>query len=158
ETLVLLERSGIRTNAANPQGGSNINIRPLDGVGVAIFRSPDSTISAAGNLSVEGKIEVDANEPAELEIVDADEISRGCLGTGRSQFTATGRGGLPPSPYEPMENLELLEDIELPMIPSEDAEAETPAPLVEARGWIRTASGQILLVANFPGDPCDDRR
>lgn len=158
ETLVLLERSGIRTNAANPQGGSNINIRPLDGVGVAIFRSPDSTISAAGNLRVEGKIEVDPNEPAELDIVDADEIARGCLGTGRSQFTATGRGGLSPSPYEPMENIELLEDIELPMMPSEDAEAEAPAPLVEARGWIRTASGQVFLVANVPGDPCDDRR
>jgi filamentous hemagglutinin family protein len=155
ETLVLLESSGIRTNAANPQGGSNITIRPLDGVGVAIFRSPDSTISAAGNLSVEGKIEVDPNEPAELEVADADDIARGCLGTGRSQFTTTGRGGLPPSPYEPMENLELLEDLELPMAWSENA--ETTPSLVEAQGWIRTENGQILLVANTIGDPCVDR-
>lgn len=157
ETLVLLESSGIRTNAANPQGGSNINIRPLDGVGVAIFRSPDSTISAAGNLSVEGKIEVDPNEPAELEITDADDIARGCLGTGRSQFTTTGRGGLPPSPYEPLENLDLLEDLELPMAWSENSETETTPLLVEAQGWIRTENGQILLVANKIGDPCFDR-
>ncbi|MGB7272002.1 MAG: filamentous hemagglutinin N-terminal domain-containing protein [Geitlerinemataceae cyanobacterium] len=152
ETIVLLENSGIRTNAANPQGGSNINIRPLDGVGVAIFRSPDSTISAAGNLSVEGKIEVDANEPAEIEVADADDIARGCLGTGRSQFTTTGRGGLPPSPYEPLENLDLLEDIELPMAWWESSAERTP--LVEARGWVRTESGQIVLVATMPIDRC----
>lgn len=157
ETVVLLESSGIRTNAVNPQGGSNINIRPLDGVGVAIFRSPDSTISAAGNLSVEGKIQVDPNEPTELEIADADEISRGCLGTGRSQFTTTGRSGLPSSPYEPMENLDLLEDIELPMAWSENTDTETTPLLVEAQGWIRTENGQIVLVANKNGDPCFDR-
>lgn len=154
ETVVLLESSGIRTNAANPQGGSNINIRPLDGVGVAIFRSPDSTISAAGNLSVEGKIEVDPNEPAEIEVADVDEIARGCLGARRSQFTTTGRGGLPPSPYEPLETLDLLEDLELPMAESENLETETTPSFVEAQGWMQTENGQIILVATRPIDRC----
>jgi hypothetical protein len=57
ETLVLLEGSNIITSAADPDGGSNISIAPLDGSELVIFQSPDSTINARGQLDIDTSVE-----------------------------------------------------------------------------------------------------
>ena len=151
ETIVLLEASKIRTDAADPEGGSNIEIAPLDDVGVALFQSPDSIISAAGNLEIDTDLEVDPGAIPEVVMTVPESIATNCIGEGRSRLVLPGRGGLPPTPYEPIDDREILEDIEPPLQWMEDGGAFSDE-LVEADGWVTNEAGEVVLLSR--GDRC----
>ena len=160
ETLVLLDNSRITTSSADPQGGSNIAIRPLDGESVVVLVSPDSLINAQGELIVEGEIEPDPAEVPDIETTDVTSlISQGCQDYEGSEFYITGRGGLPPNPREILPGSSL---VELDWVEDETESAiessqrrdrpliqtstEHP-PLIEAQGWIADEAGNIILTA-----------
>ncbi|MGB3559862.1 MAG: hypothetical protein WBA24_15100, partial [Geitlerinemataceae cyanobacterium] len=158
ETLVLLDNSQIITSSTDPQGGSNITFRPIDGENgsLVLLQSPDSLINAQGELSVEGEIEPDPAEVPEVATLDAEsQISRGCQDYEGSQFIVTGRGGIPATPADPASPTTVWQDWSLteiaetptPENPPEAASPE-PAPLVEAQGWYVNEAGQVVLTAN----------
>ncbi|NER35904.1 MAG: filamentous hemagglutinin N-terminal domain-containing protein [Oscillatoria sp. SIO1A7] len=123
ETLVLLQGSNIITSAADPAGGSNISIAPLDGSQLVIFQSPDSTINARGQLDIDTSIEIEPPDPTPAEIVDpADRMAlHPCKQAAENRFVITGRGGLPPNPNELLEDDVLEFDLVEP-VPSESSE------------------------------------
>ncbi|MGB7056499.1 MAG: filamentous hemagglutinin N-terminal domain-containing protein [Geitlerinemataceae cyanobacterium] len=176
ETLTLLEESRITANAFEGLGG-NIQINTQ-----GIFISPDSAITASSQLGVDGVVEI--NNPAvdpgsglvELsgETLDgSDRIVSSCGEAGRNSFTITGRGGLPESPIEILQNETIWEDlrtmIEYPqnenLSVSHPQRVEPRRQLVEATGWIVNEEGTVELVANreivppsgMKAVPCQDR-
>ena len=163
DTLALLDRSQILTNAFDPQGGSNITIRPRNrsNSGIAIFQSDDSLINAEGDLTIEGDIEFDPAEVPDLETTDVTSlISQGCQDYEGSEFYITGRGGLPPNPRdilpgsslveldwvedEPESAIESSQRRDRPLIPT----STEHQPLIEAQGWYTNEIGQVVLTAN----------
>jgi filamentous hemagglutinin family protein len=87
------------------------------------------------------------------------QIAQGCVprGVTASSFVDTGRGGLPPSPTDPIVPAATLTDwISLP--PDRPPAAaihpvppdRPPTEIIEAQGWIVDANGDVILVAAAP--------
>ncbi|MBE9224370.1 filamentous hemagglutinin N-terminal domain-containing protein [Phormidium sp. LEGE 05292] len=158
-TLVLLEASQIRTDADAPNGGSNITIKPIDNFGVAVFVSPNSVISASGNLSIQGYIQPQSSDVPQVEVIDATNlVASTCRPREgeQSEFIVTGKGGLPPNPNEPIINdvtwvdlrpINLDEGKAVGEQRSRRIEEKGKAEIVEAQGWLRNANGEVVLVA-----------
>ena len=180
QLLVLLQGSSILTSSADPRGGSNISISPPTGANLTIFQSPDSTINARGELSLEGDIQIQAAPLRQVEVTNIDElIGRDLCAVnsdgiaGGSSFIITGRGGLPPNPREALNssgvllewarrpgNAETQETQENRLLsparsqenfPTANVESTIPNAIVEARGWFVGADGEVILTA-FPPD------
>lgn len=158
ETLVLLEASQIVTSATDPQGGSNIAIGAIRGDELLVLLSPDSIINARGQLNIDGDIDIEPANLPEVEVADPDAaIARSPCNPeqlAESTFAIRGRGGLPVNPGQPLSrdrvSVELVEPVwETRGEPSAtDSSRDRPSdPLIEARGFDRTADGQILLTA-----------
>jgi filamentous hemagglutinin family protein len=175
------ENSDIRADSANFRGG-NVTIKNAAGIfGIQSRKEPSpntSDITATGSTpDLSGNIEITppdvdpSNGLVELPInlVDASkQISNACTpGTRQFQntFVATGRGGLPISPSEPLQdsstvsawvrlrpNPENLANTTTQ--PESTAVSTTPkiaatTPIVEASGWVVDSKGNIELVAQF---------
>ncbi|MEH1963617.1 MAG: S-layer family protein [Nostoc sp.] len=77
----------------------------------------------------------------------------------QTSFTITGRGGLPRNPYDLLSPNAVLVDW-VTLDPkgenhvstdvSNQATSPTPAPIVEAQGWVRNAKREIVLTADAP--------
>ncbi|GET38378.1 two-partner secretion domain-containing protein [Microseira wollei] len=170
ETLVLLEASQIRTDAIAPNGGSNIRISPLD-ESEAIFQSPDSIINASGQLTIEGDIQTEQPQIHGVEIVDSSRliVDRCAPVRQGSSFVVTGRGGIPPSPNEPLSGETVL--VYLVTLDAQEqrsrgageqgsrgnteeslvtSDTTNSTQLVEATGWIINEKGQVVLIAEAP--------
>jgi len=100
----------------------------------------------------------------------SQQISQDCTPgskTSASSFVATGRGGIPLSPDEPLESravvtkwIPLPEENEvdagtrgrgeISQFKAQDSTFKTPAPIVESQGWIVRADGVVELVASMP--------
>ncbi|MEB3280029.1 MAG: filamentous hemagglutinin N-terminal domain-containing protein [Lyngbya sp.] len=172
--LLLLEGSSIVTDAFNPTGGSNINIRPFDSSELGLLQSQDSVISAAGDLSIDNTLNYDPTEAPEVTVVDPNDlIAQDPCKLGRnSSFIITGRGGIAPDPTQALSAIEGLVEWESLLI-----EPVTPQPnnssqrrqqksrnrdnnrddypvdsrtIVPARGWIRNEKGEVILVGYDP--------
>ncbi|MGF1491201.1 MAG: filamentous hemagglutinin N-terminal domain-containing protein [Microcoleaceae cyanobacterium] len=100
--LLLLENSRIVTDASNPTGGSNINISPLGNGELVIVQSLNSTISAAGNLTIDSSVTLDPVEVPDVAVVNPNALiaQDPCRLGQDSEFVITGRGGLPVSPRD----------------------------------------------------------
>ncbi|HEY9612768.1 hypothetical protein, partial [Allocoleopsis sp.] len=124
--------------------------------------SADSRTNTDGTVSVRGSFSERRVNPLP-EWVNAEElIDRRCTPANtnkKSSFTITGRGGLPPSPNDPL----TYQDVWVDWITLEKREengngsaADTnPTPsspklLVEAQGWIMNDKGQVVLTAQAP--------
>ena len=77
----------------------------------------------------------------------------------QSSFTITGKGSLPPSPFEPLTSrvnqtklatLDLDEVKETKVERSRIKEKSERKQIVEAQGWVKNKNGEIFLVANPP--------
>ncbi|MBD2041065.1 filamentous hemagglutinin N-terminal domain-containing protein [Microcoleus sp. FACHB-672] len=139
-------------------------------------RLPSSDITATGaDLSLSGTVSVNTPnvDPAQgllnlPEIpVDATQlVASTCRrGKNQSEFTVTGRGGLPPNPYEAIADEATW--IDLRPIARERANSGTeeqttiagnrqdsttsPVQLIEAQGWVINSKGQVELVTQVPG-------
>ncbi|HEY9675068.1 MAG TPA: filamentous hemagglutinin N-terminal domain-containing protein [Waterburya sp.] len=166
------ENSDITANAFNGRGGNiNITTQGIYGLQYRPRLTPLSDITASSEFGLEGKFQLDlltnvdpSRGLAELptNVVNASEqIDRRCTPRGasqRSSFTITGRGGLPPSPNEPLQ----AESVSTDWV-TLDSDAETNTPpmattpgtsvpkkLVEAQGWMINQQGQVVLTASAP--------
>ncbi len=170
ETLVLLEASRIFTSASDPQGGSNITISPLSESNLAVFKSPDSTINAAGKLTIEGDVNVSPPQVPPVEVVDATRlIDRRCTPEKLkgNEFIITGKGGIPRAPSDALASDALAVNwISLPADTPAGGSAglsgaqergssekipTSPHPgssLVEAQGWVIGSNGEVILTAS----------
>jgi large exoprotein involved in heme utilization and adhesion len=89
----------------------------------------------------------------------------GCAGvastdsdTDKSSFTITGRGGLPPSPYEPLSTDVVWLDTRLADITSQQQRSEKPftkpsskddaVKIVPATGWVFDGKGHVTLISH----------
>ncbi|MDZ7990802.1 MAG: S-layer family protein, partial [Nostoc sp. EspVER01] len=175
------ENSDIRADSANFRGG-NVTIKNIAGIfGIQSRNEPSlntSDITATGATpDLSGNIEITppdinpSNGLVELPInlVDASrQISNACTpGTRQFQntFVATGRGGLPMSPTEPLEDSSTVSAwVRLKPQPESLANTTTQpqptavsttsiaaaTPIVEASAWVVNSNGNIELVAQVP--------
>ncbi|MCA1992556.1 MAG: hypothetical protein LDL41_11065 [Coleofasciculus sp. S288] len=96
-------------------------------------------------------------------LVDAEsQIDRTCTPGGaatRSSFVVTGRGGIPLNPLDPLNSDAVVS--EWVALDSEEENIDNANPetnptsvthrrIVEATGWVKTAEGQMILVAQTP--------
>ncbi|WP_083630685.1 beta strand repeat-containing protein [Scytonema sp. HK-05] len=161
DSVVLLENSKITANAFEGRGG-NIQINTQ-----GLFVCPECQITATSQLGLDGAVQfitpdIAANQEAidvPQEIVQPEEVvAQVCTAKkeqDRSEFTITGRGGLPPRPSEPLSSKALVsfepspaENISRSIRTVEEPEtSELPPP---ALGWYVNAKGTVVLSANAP--------
>ncbi|MGF1478033.1 MAG: filamentous hemagglutinin N-terminal domain-containing protein [Cyanophyceae cyanobacterium] len=168
------ENSDIRADAFNGSGG-NITITAQGIFGIE-EREEDNPllndITASSQFGLDGIVEINTpeaelnEERAELpqEVINvARIIDRNLCATGHggSEFSVTGRGGLPESPNttfssdDTWEDWRIAEDIEPSTVePSPDPIQPSPAQpqgtqdtIIEAHGWVRKADGNVILTA-----------
>ena len=175
------ENSDISADSANARGG-NVIIRNAAGIfGIRSRKEPSlntSDITAKGATpDLSGNIEITrpdvnpSNGLVELptNLVDVfNQISNACTpGTRQYQntFVATGRGGLPINPTEPLQDSSTLsgwvrlrpqpENLAHTTTVPQPTASTTPKiaatiPIVEASGWVIDSNGNIKLVAQVP--------
>ncbi|MBD2214163.1 filamentous hemagglutinin N-terminal domain-containing protein [Nostoc linckia FACHB-104] len=174
---VAKENSDIRANAFTGNGGNvTINTEGLFGILPASLPTDQSEITASSELGVQGQIDINQPELQRTQgiielpstIIDASTkfaqvCPQGPNAKPLGKFIITGRGSLPPSTFEPMTgtfNLVELATLDGKSSPNARIEEEITSldidsssqTMIEAQGWIRTADGQIALIAGVPGD------
>ncbi len=170
------ENSNIDADARAGRGG-NIAIQSQGILGIAerSQQTPQSDITATSESNVSGEISIStvSFDPTQGivtlpdTVVDASGlIAQGCRAEGQaegqaarqSEFVITGRGGLPPNPTDLGSSSAVLPrwvtvpDSSQPSAPNAtlpDPALATPA-IVEAQGWVTTATGKVSLVAQSP--------
>ncbi|MEH2408501.1 S-layer family protein [Nostoc sp.] len=163
------ENSYIRANAFTGSGG-RVDITSDGLFGIVPQKSPTekSDITASSQLGVSGRVTIktpDVDPSRGLiqlpsNFIDASQqIAEGCTprrGQNASRFIATGRGGLPQSPNEPLRGRAVITGwVDLPSqaTPRVTEKLSTATvttltnQIVEAQGWIVDANGDIILVA-----------
>ena len=165
------ENSDISANAFTGIGGK-VDIITNGIFGIVPQKSPTkkSDITASSELGVSGEVTINSpdTDPSRgltqlpSNFVDASQqIAQGCTPRGRqnaSRFIATGRGGLPQSPNEPLQGRAVITGwVDLPAQATAITDKSSTAsmtkstdPIVEAQGWIVDVNGNIMLVAQSP--------
>ena len=153
--LVGNENSNITANAFQGRGG-NINIT-ADG----IFRGSNSPISASSQLGVDGVVQTNTPEvdPSRglLNLpqnpVDPNTLiaQNACRRGGQSEFTVTGRGGLPNTPEQVQRSNEvevsLVEATQQTVRSKPKKQTQAMRKIIPAQGWQRNDKGEMVLVA-----------
>lgn len=172
--LAALENSDITANSEQSKGGTvTINVQSVFG---SEFRNTEnnttSDITATGGTpELSGTVTINTPEvqPAAgliglpENVVDASKlVASSCRSRNlNSEFIVTGRGGLPPSPYEAVTDEATWVDLRLTEIqhgsnsngtPSSPVEAELPphSQIEEAQGWMVNSQGKVVLIAQAP--------
>lgn len=169
---VKAENSDITANAFTGSGGRvNITARGIYGLQFRPQLTAFSDITASSEFGISGTVtlntpDVDPSRGlAQLigTLIDpTQQIDQRCSpkGSQRSNsFVSTGRGGLPSTPFEPLQN----EDTPAEWVvvepkgerlsenrgqsSSPPRSAASPAPIIEAQGWVQQPDGSIDLVA-----------
>ena len=159
----------IIANAVEGRGG-NIQINTQGIFNIAERRADENNgtndIDASSDSGIDGVVEInDPNvdpqqtlEELPENVVDVSRLvaQNLCRASRGSQFTITGRGGLPDSPNEALSADETWEDWRIAvqnsgvsLQESEDYEkpSNQPQKIVEAQGWVRNSQGKIILTA-----------
>lgn len=172
QILTALNNSDITANALEGRGG-RVSIT-AEGIFGTEFRSAPtqlSDITATSQLGPQFSGTVELNTPetdSSLGIVELEsdpvDVSKliaqnFCVVGQGSEFTVTGRGGLPAAPTEALDASVVLEDLRI-VSTSATATSQTPSPsptpasvspsgerLVEAQGWAINGQGKVVLVA-----------
>ncbi|EDX72540.1 haemagglutination activity domain protein [Coleofasciculus chthonoplastes PCC 7420] len=164
-------RNGSDIIAKADQGtGGNITITaPLGIYGIkerkAIDGNRTNDIDASSQFGAPGQITINSVviDPSQglIELptdTAAPQLDQTCspTGSGKNEFTVTGRDGLPPSPTDILTPEQPLADLGTPInstatqpTPNPTPPA-SPKPIVEAQGWIIDEQGNVTLVANVP--------
>ncbi|MBN3880961.1 MULTISPECIES: filamentous hemagglutinin N-terminal domain-containing protein [unclassified Nostoc] len=165
------ENSDISANAFTGIGG-RVDITTNGIYGILPQKSPteNSDITASSELGVSGQVTINSpdTDPSRgliqlpSNLVDASQqIAQGCTprrGQNASRFIATGRGGLPQSPNEPLRGRAVITSwVDLPAQATAITDKLSTASMtksddriVEAQGWIVDTNGNIMLVAQSP--------
>ncbi|BAY79244.1 filamentous hemagglutinin outer membrane protein (plasmid) [Nostoc linckia NIES-25] len=160
------ENSDITANAFTGNGG-RVDITANGVFGILPQQSTTllSDITASSRFGIQGFVTINTPDvdpsrglvelPANL--VDASQkITQSCSARGKTagRFIATGRGGLPLSPDEPLRGRAVITNwVNLPVATTNKITEEIPEPqrIVEAQGWIKSDRGDIMLVAQSQG-------
>jgi filamentous hemagglutinin family protein len=166
------EDSDIVANAFTGRGG-NITLTTQGNFGIEVQRSLQDNgtndISASSARGVAGTITLNTPnvDPIRRTTVlpsaaAVPVLAQGCQvsgGQSTAEFFNTGRGGLPPTPYEPLSSNDILDDVRLPSPETAPpdrttslSESTDPSDqaIVEAGAWVRNKQGQVVLVAEAP--------
>lgn len=168
--IALPENNDIVASAQRGNGG-NIDITAESLFGIAEKSTPSNTtndIDASSEFGFDGTISINtpdvnpASELTELPDVPIDvsalleqnlcDVEIGDTGKS-SSFINIGRGGLPSSPYEPLDNNHIFVDVKLPTkwaeeITANDSVSQPPTkPIVEATNWVVNQKGNVELVS-----------
>ena len=169
------ENSDIRADSEKARGG-NVKIRNTAGIfGIQSRKEPSSETSditaKGGTPDLSGTVQintpnVDPNKglvPLNIDPVDVARLvdDNICARTAKSSFTYTGRGGLPASPNNTLNNDAVWEDWRLTAVPRaregqrdmvQGGKNNSPRPtqIVEAQGWIINKHGEVTLTAYSP--------
>jgi filamentous hemagglutinin family protein len=178
------EDSNISANSLDFRGGNvSINAYSIFGIQPRLQPTPSSDITATGaNSALNGTINVTTAgiDPTAglvelpIEFVDLSRlIATGCPANEGNSFIITGRGGLPPTPEQELDDDAEWQDRRRLTVRKHSPQQPTPhsrnidtpnrsadltafpksyTPIIEATGWQRTPSGEIILVATTP-DP-----
>ena len=172
-TLVGLENSDITANAEESFGGKiSIAAQGILGTQFREYLTPESDNTASSELGAEfnGVVEINTigTDPnsglVQLPTGLADSSKKIASGCGKNQtgnFTVVGRGGLPESPNKLFAVNNPIVDL-VDMVPvstnkktsvstaSSLSSTNTRKKIVEARGWIVDAEGNVEFVAEVP--------
>ena len=163
------EGSDISANADLGKGGIvKIARTAIFGLTYRPKLTPLNDITATSNAGLQGTvtftgIDVDPTRglsPLPIETRDPSNLidqscSPGSAEKQTSQYTNTGRGGLPPSPDDPLNTDTTLAQLATPVLQSANrsSQANSPPPdskpphaIVEAQGWMKLPNGRIRLV------------
>jgi filamentous hemagglutinin family protein len=166
---ILSENSDIFAGADEGDGGE----ARATAIGVFGFRLPDdgrtpeSDFTASSVVGIDGATVLETEEklPEELpESVFEPRITRNCqaiANPNQSEFTITGRGGLPPNAEEAIATDNVQVDLVSPGVPElsgdrtpnselQPLNAAIPNQIIEAQGWVVGENGDIQLVAAAP--------
>ncbi|MEO1005873.1 MAG: S-layer family protein, partial [Cyanobacteria bacterium J06638_38] len=159
------ENSDITANAFLGNGGRvEINTQALFGTEFRLEQTPESDITVSSEFGLDGAVEINTLglEPTQglTKLPSAFVVSQplqGCQAnrdSDNSSFINTGRGGLPPNPYESLDNSKVFDDVQLPNRWTENSVVNapsSPAPtesVVEATTWVVNNSGKVELVSD----------
>ena len=173
-----MEQQGIRADSDDFRGGNvTINVASIFGFQSQTTSFPEiSSITARGaSPDLRGNIRINTpdTDPSRglielpTNLADAsNQISNACTPGSRqfeNTFMATGRGGLPASPTEPLQDLSTsnawvifkdkperakITEIEPQPTPILNTRKVAATPIVEASKWIVSSNGNIELVAS----------
>jgi filamentous hemagglutinin family protein len=168
---VLSENNDVTANAYSGQGGNiRIKTQGIFGIQARSKETLFSDITASSTLGVQGQIAIEqlevqpTQELIELpgQVIDASNqiaqiCPRGIAALNMGRFIITGRGGLPPSPFEMFTSDAMLYgwvildpnvDTSKSPLTSSNPTTRTPEPIVEATGWVRNSKGEIVLTSD----------
>ena len=170
--LVALENSDITANSVGDFGGQvSISARGIFGTQFRENLTPESDITATSalgpNFSGTVELNITAVDPSQglvelpTTVVDPSILvaQNPCKRASSSEFTRSGRGGLPPSLSQDLNG----ESIQVGLVEPVNISAEKPEPksdskpassvaksssqIVPAQGWIYNDKGEVVLVA-----------
>jgi filamentous hemagglutinin family protein len=172
---ILGGNSDITANAFRGRGGNiNITTNGLFGIEPRASLTIQNDITATSELGINGTIQINSPDvesnrgivelPA--EVVDASQaIAQGCsnnIARTRSEMMITGRGGLPPSPDEPLSSDAVWSDTRPNGITTQARNSNSTKKLastshtvkiVRAAGWVFNQQGEVTLVAHTANSP-----
>lgn len=169
------ENSDIRANSVNARGGNiTINTSGIFGIQFRPQNTPLSDITATGATSTQSgtvQLNIEQLDPTygliELPTTVSDPsrlIAQGCPADEGNSFVIIGRGGLPPTPAQELDDAAEWSDRSILTIPQHSI-PHSPAqnsrlphtpyptpytPIPEANGWQTAPDGEVLLVAHNP--------
>lgn len=166
DTLVALDNSDITANSANAAGGNVIiEARGIFGTEFRPFLTPESDITATGaTQELQGTVQINTPDiDATSGLIDlpttpvdvASLIDRDpCLQGQNSQFIITGRGGLPPTPFDVLGGNAgtAIDWVDAYGLTHTNVSPSPPPPISpslprEARSWHMDDRGKIVLIA-----------
>jgi filamentous hemagglutinin family protein len=180
------ENSDIRTNSVNARGGNvTLNASGIFGIQFRPQDTPLSDITATGASSTQNgtvQLNIERFDPTPglvqlpTTVVDSSRlIAQGCPANQSNSFVISGRGGLPPTPEQQLDDdAEWSDRSRLVVAQQANAEANgraeirsqepgvkitserrtqnseltafLPTPIIEATGWRLTSTGEVFLV------------
>ncbi|WP_414581716.1 filamentous hemagglutinin N-terminal domain-containing protein [Scytonema sp. PCC 10023] len=170
------ENSDITANAFKGRGGNvNITTQGIFGIDRREGQTPQNDmtndITASSELGINGRIQINTPNidpsrgfvalPAQVVETSQQIVAQGCPSEGgerRNQFIITGRGGLPPSPYEPLSPDVVWSDTRTSATTSQQQRSQVSAAkppskaevmkIVPATGWVFNGKGQVTLISH----------
>jgi filamentous hemagglutinin family protein len=168
------ENSDISANSVNARGGNvTINTSGIFGIQFRPQETPLSDITATGaNSALNGTVQLNINQldptsglvALPTTVVDSSRlIAQGCPANQGNSFVITGRGGLPPTPEQQLDDDANWQDRRR-LVVAQQADSgkdrkkkaegridtQPHSSIVEATGWQLTPTGEIFLVATSP--------
>ncbi len=162
QIITALKNSDITANASQGFGGRvMIDSQGIFGTEFRQQPTPNSDITATSELGPQfsGVVQIKAPDvdpgaglvELQTEVVDVQSlVARDICAEAGNSFYLTGRGGLPPTPDEPLSSDTLWID-DRPIYQSQISTANhqiTAPKIIEATGYAIAANGKIMLTAN----------